>query len=263
MATGGATSPGATPSTAKAAPNKKAAVKTHSIDFEEKYDYTRTVFASKDDPRHSGPPCYGHHEEAPLGRGSKTGCNAHAHWVACAKCSLRLRYTPAFGAHGRYRKAGPLPADVQGTLERLEHHGLLKDPAVAEQLTEREIALEGAEESLTRRLRQVQEERAQGCGKDSKKGAKNGGYPTAEDKKAPPPRTTAAGRKRYTRAREAHEMSETSDRDKNMQVKPEVILPGAEEPTVRVAEVLVISDEDASWNMPPKASGSERRSPTR
>ena len=40
MATGGATSSGAAHSTAKAAPNKKAAVKTHSINLEEKYDYT-------------------------------------------------------------------------------------------------------------------------------------------------------------------------------------------------------------------------------
>ena len=87
-----------------------------------------------------------------MGRGSMSGRNGHAEWVVCEKCRLRLSYTPAFGAHARFRQAGPLPADVETVME--------KGVTVVEELDSTQIALAGAEESLEKRLTQIREARA-------------------------------------------------------------------------------------------------------
>jgi hypothetical protein len=77
-----------------------------------------------------------------------SGRNGRAEWVVCEKCRLRLSYTPAFGAHARFRQAGPLPADVETVMT--------KGVTVAEELD----SLAGAEESLEKRLVQIREARA-------------------------------------------------------------------------------------------------------
>ena len=39
----------------------------------------------KDDCRTAGPPCNGSHIPMPMGRGSKSGSNGFARWIACSK----------------------------------------------------------------------------------------------------------------------------------------------------------------------------------
>ncbi len=61
-------------------------------------------------------PCAGHHRPQGFGRGSLTGTNGHALWVACSQCRLRLLYVPSWGAKAVYRSAGPLGRDVSNKL---------------------------------------------------------------------------------------------------------------------------------------------------
>ena len=78
----------------------------------ERYDYSRTQGINKDDPRATGPPCHGEHTPSMPGRGSNAGSNAHAAWIGRSECGIRMSYTPAFGARGLTRQAGPLTADA-------------------------------------------------------------------------------------------------------------------------------------------------------
>ena len=137
---------------AKAKSKAKATTQVLRVDPALRYDYDRTVGPDPRDPRTDGPPCLGSHQPMRMGRGSMSGRNGHAEWVVCEKCRLRLSYTPAFGAHARFRQAGPLPADVETVLT--------KGVTVAEELDSTQVALAGAEESLEKRLSQIREARA-------------------------------------------------------------------------------------------------------
>ena len=121
--------------------------------MEERYDYNRTQRIEVPVMK----PCMGKHEVAAFYKGSPTGLNQHGHWTGCEKCKQRLSYTPAYGAHGIHRKAGPLPADLQATTSRLG-----KAAAYNEEL--KQVALEGAERSLEQRLAVIRAQRARGTG---------------------------------------------------------------------------------------------------
>ena len=45
-------------------------------DTAERYDYSRTEGPDLRDPRATGPPCRGHHQPMPFGRGSLSACIA-------------------------------------------------------------------------------------------------------------------------------------------------------------------------------------------
>ena len=82
-----------------------------------KYDEARSTGPDPRDPRTTGEPCWGNHLPAAPYRGSVSGANGHAKWVGCERCKLRLSYTPAFGATGIHRSAGPLPVDTTAQVE--------------------------------------------------------------------------------------------------------------------------------------------------
>ncbi|CAE7471677.1 TY1B-A, partial [Symbiodinium necroappetens] len=121
---------------------------------EERLDYSRTVGIDTRDPRALGGPCEGEHKPQAMGRGSRSGRNAHGEWIVCEKCGIRLTYTPAYGATGMYRSAGPLPADTSHVLETMTSPVGAK--AAQDELSTREIAIAGAEESLKKRWDQLQ-----------------------------------------------------------------------------------------------------------
>lgn len=127
---------------------------------EAKFDFERAVGPDPRDPRTTGPPCNGKHVPAPMHRGSQSGKNQSAMWTACSVCGLRLRYVPAYGAHGIHRKAGPLPSDVKLVTERLEKEGALDEQEVTRRdLRDQAVSLEGAEASLTRKLEEIRSKR--------------------------------------------------------------------------------------------------------
>ena len=131
-------------------PEKQEKKGKQAATWDEKYDQSRTVPADPRDPRTSGPPCHGNHRPAPAYRGSVSGSNGHASWVGCERCLLRLSYTPAYGATGVHRSAGPIPEDTKKQVEELKEaapfNPLLKTQA---------IALEGAERSLLNKLDKI------------------------------------------------------------------------------------------------------------
>ncbi len=80
----------------------------------ETWDWHRRSGADPRDPRCSGPPCHGHHLR--LGRRG----NQHANYYHCIECGLRILYIPKHGKSGKYRRAGPLPADKGADLASKE-----------------------------------------------------------------------------------------------------------------------------------------------
>ena len=121
---------------------------------EERLDYSRSVGIDMRDPRASGGICGGEHKPQPFGRGSRSGRNAHGEWIVCQECGIRLSYTPAFGATGLYRSAGPLPSDAQHVLENMKSKPGTKE--AQDELSTREIAIAGAEASLQKHWDQLQ-----------------------------------------------------------------------------------------------------------
>ncbi|CAK9075240.1 unnamed protein product [Durusdinium trenchii] len=123
--------------------------------WEEKYDESRTVAADPRDPRTLRAPCWGNHTPAAAYRGSVSGSNGHATWVGCERCQLRLSYTPAFGATGLHRQAGPIPEDTRRQVEELKekapYNPLLRTQAVG---------LDGAERSLMSKLDNIRARKA-------------------------------------------------------------------------------------------------------
>ena len=87
------------------------------------------------------------HTPAPYGRGSPSGRNGWAMWMTCSQCMLRLEYIPAFGAHARYRSAGPLSEDTKVQLEEKANE-IKENPDV---LKTANVALDGAGRSMLRR----------------------------------------------------------------------------------------------------------------
>ena len=116
-------------------------------------------------------------------RGSLSGKNRHARWIVCEDCKVRLEYTPAFGATGHHRQAGPLNNDTAETLRR---------GGTGKELKAKTVAIEGAERSLELRLAQVKAMREEESQKKdySKKDMKQPWKP--ERQKSPEPATVAA-----------------------------------------------------------------------
>ena len=135
------------------APKQKSEEKKPKVPATERYDYSRTEGPRSDDPRCTGPPCFGEHLVAAPGRGSPSGSNASATWTACKECGLRLSYTPAYGAHGLTRQAGPLQKDVADQLKKNPVKGSVD-------LTNRKIGYDAQERSLEAKLEKVKQEKA-------------------------------------------------------------------------------------------------------
>ena len=74
-------------------------------------------------------------------------------WESCKICHLRTSYTPAYGATGATRKAGPLKADAEAQMARIPANEL----AGNRNLKDEKIMMDGAETSLLRKLEKVQE----------------------------------------------------------------------------------------------------------
>ena len=89
------------------------------------------------------------------GRGSPTGSNAHGTWTACARCKMRLSYTPTWGAHALTRKAGALPADVETQVTHLGN-----EAPYSLKLRDKDIGLDGAEKSCLNQLEKVKAQKA-------------------------------------------------------------------------------------------------------
>lgn len=150
--------PSATPSECStAAPGKGyPKQKKKQVPDEEVYDFSRKEGPNVQDPRYKGGPCEKTgHVAAPMGRGSPSGKNAWGMWQTCQQCRLRLEYIPAYGAHGRYRSAGPLGADVTATLQEKSNE-VAVNPKVLDTTS---VALDGAERSLMKRLEKVQKQK--------------------------------------------------------------------------------------------------------
>jgi hypothetical protein len=137
----------------KADPKNQAKAAAKKASWEARWDWDRQEGPDLRDPRVSGPPCMGNHAPAPMGRGSKSGCNAHGLWTGCGKCSLRLSYTPAVGAKGIYRQSAPLAAD---TTEVVKEKG---NDVTPEDLTTKAIGVDAQERSLLNKLKKVQAEK--------------------------------------------------------------------------------------------------------
>ncbi|CAK9114315.1 Retrovirus-related Pol polyprotein from transposon TNT 1-94 [Durusdinium trenchii] len=137
---------------------KSSKAKTR-VPSSEKYDYERMTGPDPRDPRTQGFPCWGNHQKMPEGRGSLSGRNGHGRWSVCQKCRLRLEYIPTFGAKGTFRQAGPLPKDVETVVQQVgtavEDH-----PPAREMLNTKAVGLIGAEESMRRRLQQLENEKS-------------------------------------------------------------------------------------------------------
>ncbi|CAK9112566.1 unnamed protein product, partial [Durusdinium trenchii] len=110
---------------------------------------------------------------------------------------LRISYTPAFGATALHRQAGPLPADVTTTIEQLEPQKIKEDPMYREQLNAKSVGYKGAEDSLHRRLKEIEESKKKnpprqrpGAAKDTEmpsvhaSSAQRGAQVTPEQKKS-------------------------------------------------------------------------------
>ena len=169
-----AESSGSTAAPPKAASKAKSKTKADKVKTE--YDMSRAAGPDPRDPRTAGPPCHGNHVPMPAGRGSLSGANAHGRWEVCKECRLRLLYVPAFGAHAHYRQAGPLPADVKKAVEIMEERVAAGEPGAKEILNAKAAALQGAEDSLLRRLETVRSQKAQAMNKAESSKAKDG-YP--------------------------------------------------------------------------------------
>ena len=159
---------------------KKASTKVEKPPPTEVYDYSRTQSADPRDPRTTGAPCYGHHKVAKPGPGSKSGSNRYAIWEACENCHLRMSYTPAFGATGATRKAGPLDKDTAQAIAKLPANELLGN----NHLKNEKISLDGAEASLLRKLENVQKKKAEWEQSQVTKGYASGPQPAAAKAKA-------------------------------------------------------------------------------
>lgn len=174
--------------------------KNQKMEGDDRCDWSRVEGPDLRDPRCKGSPCFGVHIPQEPGRGSKSGANAHARWVVCSKCSIRLLYVPTHGSVGIYRSAGPLSADVTTVLEE-------KPDAAPEDLYTKAVGLEGAEKSLLKKLEKIQEQKNQNKQKSmaaaAPKALVSKGYVDEESKKAmkrennQPPEALEAGHEEW------------------------------------------------------------------
>ena len=91
----------------------KSKVGKHKTEF----DYTRKAEGSKTDPRWSKTtwPCFGVHQ-------AKTGANRFGLWEECARCGMRMSYTPAVNAPAQATHIDH-PTNVVEALNRLRTNG--------------------------------------------------------------------------------------------------------------------------------------------
>lgn len=73
----------------------------------------------------------------------------------CARCKLRLSYTPSWGAHALTRKPGALPADVEKQVDELQENA-----AYRLKLRDKDIGLDGAEKSCLNQLEKIKAQKA-------------------------------------------------------------------------------------------------------
>lgn len=167
------------------------------------HPHPRGTTPPADDPRSQGYPCYGNHIPMAPGRGSLTGRNKFGIWARCETCRLRISYTPAFGATALRRQAGPLLADVNTTPKDLEPKKMKEDPMYREQLNPKSVGYKGAEESLHRRLKEIE---------DSKKKNPPRQRPgAAKDAQMPPTHASAAHSERDIEGKKAARREMRSD----------------------------------------------------
>ncbi|CAE7943401.1 RE2 [Symbiodinium necroappetens] len=163
---------------------KKGQKEKAKIPEEERYDFSRQEGPDPRDGRTAGAPCYGEHQIMKPGRGSLSGSNAHGWWRVCEKCRLRLAYAPAWGAHGHFRQAGPLNADVKKVVMEVAEKEKAGETVDRDVLNAKNVALDGAEKSLIDKLSKVRAEKEKNLAKS--KGAQ------AKSKAAPPSVTTTS-----------------------------------------------------------------------
>ncbi|CAK9113981.1 unnamed protein product, partial [Durusdinium trenchii] len=158
-----------------------------------RFDTDRMCGPDHRDPRLLGDPCQGTHDPAPPGRGSPTGSNAHAYWVACNRCQLRLLYVPSYGAHGLTRAAGPLPSDTAAKVKELGNSA-----AYSPEMRNKNVGLDAAENSLMKRLeviRAQKEQHRQGKPETKPKAKATQGYIKEEPPRDPEVMSQTPGRK--------------------------------------------------------------------
>ncbi|CAJ1460173.1 unnamed protein product [Effrenium voratum] len=149
---------------AKSKAKGKSTASKARVPTPEKYDLSRATGPDPRDPRCQGPPCHGHHREMKEGKGSLSGRNGHGLWKVCSDCRLRILYAPAYGAHGHYRQAGPLPVDTQTVVE--EEIATINEMTSKEKLNSKSVALRGAEKSLEDRLQKIREQKTKVVAQD-------------------------------------------------------------------------------------------------
>jgi hypothetical protein len=91
-----------------------------------------------------------------------------------------MPYTPAFGATGATRKAGPLDKDTAQAISKLPANELLGN----NHLKNEKISLDGAEASLLRKLENVQKKKAEWEQSQVTKGYASGSQTAAAKAKA-------------------------------------------------------------------------------
>ena len=142
-------------------------------------------------------------------------------------CQLQLSYTPAFGATGATRKAGPLKADTEAQVSRIPPNELPNN----RNLKNEKIMMDGAEASLLRKLEQVQAQKKQfDAAEDAKK-------KTMEEK---PSKGYAAA----SATAKAAASSETTSMTRKSR-KPETTTEDHE------AQVIAVGDEVEDWTPVP------------
>ncbi|CAK9101989.1 unnamed protein product [Durusdinium trenchii] len=162
----------------------------------------------------------GTHDPAPPGRGSPTGSNAHAYWVACNRCQLRLLYVPSYGAHGLTRAAGPLPSDAAAKVKELGNSA-----AYSPEMRNKNVGLDAAENSFMKRLeviRAQKEQHRQGKPETKPKAKATQGYIKEEPPRDPEVMSQTPGRK-VRKPEDAAELLEYQNRSE-IQYKAEETL---------------------------------------
>ena len=204
-----------------------------------KYDWSRVTWADPRDPRAVSAPCWGDHEIQKFGKGSQSGSNRWALWLACSRCSLRVAYIPTWGAPGVYRSAGPLPSDVTHHIEKKKEE---KTPLNPKEMGAKKLGYEAAEASALRQLERIRDARE----KLEKKPSKAEPKPKAKN---PPSTMTATSKK-------SQKVDLTKEEGIPVETIEETCSPGVQSTTKRenpkTAEAqeleTVQQDSDASWN---------------
>ena len=117
---------------------------------------------------------------------SQANANQAAYWTTCTCCGMRLSYTPVFGGHGIYRKAGPIPEDTKVQVEALGEQAPYSD-----YLKDRTIAMDAAERSCLKRLEKIRADKEKLAPRGARPKAGTTPFPQhpGEPSTAPPPKS--------------------------------------------------------------------------